>query len=489
MIDIEKLKNYGSFLRLLYVEDDEDLHESVLRYLQKIFKEVDAAYNGQDGLLKYQSTKYDIVLSDIKMPKLDGLKMIEAIKKINPDQEIIILSAYTEPNYFLEAIHLDVSDYIIKPIDYEQMNTVLYKVAERVQVFKENFEYHQELEKQVIEQTKLLTDNYEQTLTAMVEMIENRDSYTGGHSERVATYCKTIAQEMKLSQEECDLVFRAGMLHDIGKVTTPDTILLKPGKLSTKEYSLIQSHVTASYQLLSKIPMYSNIAEIILSHHEKYDGSGYPNGLKGDEISLLSRIMIISDAFDAMTTNRIYKGRKTIEEAIKEIEKFSAIQFDPDVVPYACKALSKVKIVNVSQLPKNVLEQERFSYFFRDSLTDTFNHKYLDIYMRECIDKTHCSSAIYYLKNFTHYNNKFGWNAGNELLILFAEYLRENYPDAMIFRIHGDDFIIISEKPIVDNLDHCIQPSFMLDTDVTISCNKFQKASDIIEAITYTKGM
>ena len=488
MTDIEELKNYCLYLHILYVEDDIELHESVLRYLEKIFKKVDNAYNGEEGLVKYQASEYDIVLTDIKMPKLDGIKMTDAIKKINPDQEIIILSAYTESDYFLEAIHLNISDYILKQIDYEQMNRVLLKVAKRVQVLKENIKYHQNLEKEVMEKTKLLTDNYEKTLTAMVEMIENRDSYTGGHSERVANYCKLIAEEMKLSQKECELIFRAGMLHDIGKVTTPDTLLLKPGKLSEKEFSLIKSHVTASYQLLSQIPMYVEIAEIILSHHEKYDGSGYPNGLKADEIPLLSRIMIIADAFDAMTTNRIYKGRKTVEEAIKEIEKCSGTQFDPAIVPYTSKALSKVSIDDVSQLPKNTLEQERFSYFFRDVLTDTYNHEYLNMYIRECIDKAHCRSAMYCLKNFTQYNKKFGWKAGDELLKLFAQYLQKNYPDAMIFRVHGDDFILICEKPDIDHSEGCVQPSFLHDTGVTVSCNYFQNVSDIIADITYTKG-
>jgi putative nucleotidyltransferase with HDIG domain len=488
MIDVIKLKNICYSLRVLYVEDDEELHKAVLTYLKKLFKDVDAAYNGQDGLIKYKSNEYDLVLADIKMPKLDGLKMTKAIKKIKPDQEVVILSAHTEQDYFLKAIHLGVSDYILKPIDHKQMNTVLYKVANRVCIFKENLEYHQNLEKLVAEKTKSLTDNYEQTLTAMVQMIENRDSYTGGHSKRVANYCKAIAQEMKLSEQECNLVFRAGMLHDIGKVTTPDSILLKPKKLSNREFLIIQSHVTASYQLLSKIPMYSEIAEIILSHHEHCDGSGYPNGLKSNEISILSHIMIIADAFDAMTTSRIYKGRQTVEDAVKEIKSLSGIQFYSVVVPYACKSLSKITIGDHSQLPKNMIEQERFSYFYRDNMTDTFNYTYLNIFIRECHDLTKYSSVIYFMENLSHYNNKFGWMAGDKILKMFANYLRDNYPDALIFRIHGDDFIIIYEEPISDSLESNTQPSFLFDTDITISSNKFNSLNDIIENIEFLKG-
>lgn len=485
MIDILELKNLCQTLRVLYVEDDEALHESVLRYLQKLFKDVDDAYNGEDGLNKYKSGLHDIVLTDIKMPKLDGLRMTEEIKKINSNQEVIILSAHTEHGYFLDAIHLGVSDYILKPIDYDQMNTVLYKVANRLHIFKENQKYHESLEKLVIEKTKLLTDNYEQTLTAMVEMIEHRDSYTGGHSQRVADYCKAIAQKMKLSEDECDLIYRAGMLHDIGKIITPDTILLKPGKLSEREYLLIKFHVTASHELLSKIPMYSRIAEIVISHHERYDGGGYPNRLKGDEISLLSHIMIVADAFDAMTTNRIYKGRKTIEDAVKEIEELSGKQFSPVVVPYACKVLRKVTISNTSQLPKTMMDEERFSYFYRDNLTDTYNHEYLNVFLQQIVNAEGYNSAIYNLKNFSQYNNKHGWSAGNELLKKFSQNLRENYQDCMIFRIHGDDFIVITKELISKNNENCQKPSFLLNTDVDMSCKIFHNFSDMLADINF----
>lgn len=473
MTNIVELKTICNSLRLLYVEDDADLHFSVLKYLKKLFKDVDGAYNGEEGLHMYQSHAYDIVLTDIKMPKLDGLKMTEAIKKINPNQDIVILSAHTEQSYFLSAIHLGVSDYIIKPIDYEQMNAVLYKVTNKIKIFKEYLKYHEDLEKLVVEKTKLLADNYEHTLIAMVEMIEQRDSYTGGHSERVAGYSKAIAQEMGLPEDECELIYRAGMLHDIGKVTTPDTILLKPGKLSEREYVLIKEHVGASYELLSKIPMYSTIADVVLSHHEKYDGSGYPNGLKGDEIPLLSKIMIIADSFDAMTTNRIYKARKSIKDAVKEINDFSGIQFDPAIVPYASKALSRVTLQDTSQLPKNIMEEERFSYFYRDGLTDTYNYEYLEIFLQNLMDKSKYQSAVYYLKNFSQYNSRYGWNQGNDLLKQFAKYLRKKYPDAVIFRIYGDDFTLITEKQIVDSIEECSQPPFLSDTKVSLSCNIF----------------
>jgi len=210
-------------------------------------------------------------------------------------------------------------------------------------------------------------------------MIEGRDTYTGGHSQRVANYCRMIAEKMDCSPEECDLIYRAGILHDVGKITTPDAILLKPGKLSELEFKLIQEHVTESYRILLQIPMYKDMAEIIICHHERYDGQGYPNGVKSDEIPFLARIMIIADAFDAMTTNRIYKGRKDTLSAIEELKALSGKQFHPEVVESAVEVLSNIEAPEViNQLPTTEIEKERFSYFYRDQLTNAYNSDYLN---------------------------------------------------------------------------------------------------------------
>ncbi|MFC2074329.1 HD domain-containing phosphohydrolase [Campylobacterota bacterium] len=482
MNDIVFLKKYCNALSILYVEDDEALRASVLRYLQKLFQHIDTANDGEEGLEKYKSAQYDIVLTDIKMPKMDGLGMTKEIKAINPKQEIIILSAHTETDFFLNSIHMGVSDYIIKPIDYEQMNSVLYKIANNLHIHRENLRYQHSLHELVVEQTQEMADNYEQTLKAMVDMIEGRDSYTGGHSERVATYCKAIAKEMGRSEEECQLIYRAGMLHDVGKVTTPDTILLKPGQLSDREYGLIQHHVTASHQLLSKIPMYHDLSNIIISHHERYDGSGYPKGLKGDEIPLLAHIMIIADAFDAMTTSRIYKGRKTQEDAISEIIALSGKQFHPDIIPFASKALSKATIAdNITQLPKNTMEKERFAYFFRDHVSDAYNKEYLELYLQQVPEEYNV--CVCFLKHFSQYNTKAGWDAGDALLKEFARHLQETYPDAMVFRIHGDDFVLISESTVFDQCDSYNQAAFLKDTGVTLSHHSLSSKDDIMEQI------
>lgn len=482
MNDLVLLKKYCNSLSILYVEDDEALRQSVLRYLQKFFQHIDTANDGEQGLEKYRSNQFDIVLTDIKMPKMDGLEMTKAIRAINPKQEIVVLSAHTEADFFLSSIHLGVSAYILKPIDYEQMNSVLYKIANNIHIRKENLKYQHSLHETVLEQTQELSDNYEQTLKAMVEMIEGRDSYTGGHSERVATYCKAIAKEMELPDEDCELIYRAGMLHDVGKVTTPDTILLKPGKLTDREYDLIQHHVTASYLLLSQIPMYKKISNIVISHHEHYDGSGYPKGIKADEIPLLGQIMIIADAFDAMTTSRIYKGRKSQADAISEIKALSGKQFDPAVVPFASKALSKISIPeNITQLPKNTMEKERFAYFFRDHITDAYNKEYLELYLQQEPEKF--NACVCFLKHFSQYNTQAGWDAGDALLKALVQYLQNTYPDAMIFRIHGDDFVLISKESALDQCNSDNQATFLKDTGVSLSHHMLSSQDDVMSQI------
>jgi len=346
MIDVKILKSKASGLTVLYVEDEELVRESVSNYLHKIFASVDVAKDGEDGFKKYQEKHYDIVVTDIQMPKISGLVMSEQMRDIHPEQEILIISAFTNTECLMDAIKLGISGYIIKPVSYDQMNAALYQSVNKVMLFKENMTYKQNLEKMVQERSNAILnlqqeryENYEKTLESFVSMVDERDTYTGGHSQRVATYCRLIAKEMGYSDSECDMIYKAGILHDIGKISTPDSVLLKPSKLTDLEYKLVVEHVTIGYNLLSNIPMYKDIAEIILCHHERHDGKGYPKGIQGDEIPVFGRIIKVADSFDAMTTSRIYKARVSLSQAMKELKDCSGTQFHPEVVESAIKAL------------------------------------------------------------------------------------------------------------------------------------------------------
>ena len=296
------------------------------------------------------------------------------------------------------------------------------------------------------------TKNYEEVILALVDIIEQRDTYTAGHSKRVAHYCELIAHGMGLSENLIQKIKKAAMLHDIGKVQTPDTILLKPARLSRLEYTLIKEHVTISDAILKKLSMYKDLAEIVKYHHERHDGKGYPYGKQGDDIPLLSRIMIVADAFDAMTTNRIYKPRLCIDEAIKELQRNSATQFDPEVVTVAANVLKDVEIPDTGdQLPHTDIEKERFSYFFKDPLTQSYNIDYLNTILNKD-DLQDSFAYVIMLRNFSKYNSSYGWDEGDRYLISFTHYISQLHPDGLLFRIEGDDFILIADKIDIEDV-------------------------------------
>lgn len=458
-MDLKKLKQLAVNFSVLYVEDDEGIAINFTHYLKKLFTHVDYCVNGQEGLACYEKYRHDIVITDITMPMMDGLTMARNIKAINSEQNILITSAYSEPEKFIESIKIGVEGYILKPIDYNKLNETLYKIVRQIKTFREHALYEDNLEKLVeekIEENRALSvekiDNYEKTLLALVEMIDSRDRYTGRHSIRVAEYTKLIAHELNYSQRECDELYRAGILHDLGKIAIPDSLLLKPGKFTGSEYSLIKEHVRIGTHLLEQIPMFKEISTVIECHHERLDGSGYPNGLKGDEISTKGNIMAVADSFDAMTTNRIYKGRKSVKEALEELVSLSDIHFKKEVVDAAIKVLSNITIdTSITQRPTTKLEQERFSYFYKDILTQTFNENYLDFVLAQNKqDKAFSSIFVIFMDNFGKYNQLHSWSEGNKLLQKIAEKLIELFPEDRLFRIHGDDFVLIRQVETLD---------------------------------------
>ncbi len=292
------------------------------------------------------------------------------------------------------------------------------------------------------------TENYEETILSFANMIDHRDTYTAGHTLRVAHYCKLIAGEMGFTDGRISILQKAAILHDIGKVATPDSVLLKPGKLSTLDYDLIKLHATTGYEMLSNVRMYQDLAIIIRHHHERYDGTGYPDRLKGKHIPPLSRVMSVADAFDAMTTNRIYKPRKAIPEALRELNALSGSQFDPEVVAAASKVLTDVQVPEaITQLPKTQMEQRRFSYFFSDKLTNLYNEDYLQIILQNNkeLHEYRCLHSLH-IKNLQLYNEQQGWEQGNKLMQELALELQARYPDTLLFRAYGQDFIVISRE-------------------------------------------
>jgi len=327
------------------------------------------------------------------------------------------------------------------------------------------------------------TANYEETIFSFVDMIEQRDTYTAGHTERVALYSEKIAREMGIERVQREKLYKAAILHDIGKIATPDSVLLKPGKLTSLDYDLIKLHAPAGYEMLSKIEMYYELAVIILHHHERQDGKGYPDNLKGDEIPLLSRIMSVGDAFDAMTTNRIYKAKKEIPEALAELQEFSGSQFNPEVVKAAVKVLADIEIsTSINQLPANNLEKKRFSYFFNDMLTGLHNEDYLKIILNNLDLNQYTCLHMLHLLNLQEYNRRHGWAKGNQFFKEFAVELQAAFPETLAFRAYGNDFAFISKVHI--EIDSEAFNTFQCIRDSEISVEVYH--IDLLAENTYT---
>jgi putative nucleotidyltransferase with HDIG domain len=285
-----------------------------------------------------------------------------------------------------------------------------------------------------------------EVIEMLTSLVEEKDTYTGGHSKRVAMYASKIAENMGLRESEQELLYHCGLLHDIGKILTPDTILLKPAKYTKKEFDFIKKHPLDSEHMVSFLTPFHKYKKFIRHHHERYDGRGYPDGLKAEEIPLYSRILTIADAFDAMTTNRIYKHKNTLSLAIDEIYKCSGTQFDPDIVPAAIEVFRSSQLISEdSQIPTTLLDEQRYAFYFKDKLTSFYSCKYLDYFLEENnhSKKFKCFYFIQ-LHNMQTYNKKNGWEAGNQLLIEIALRVRVFFHSSFIFRIYGDDFVVLN---------------------------------------------
>ena len=317
------------------------------------------------------------------------------------------------------------------------------------------------------------TADYEETILAFVNIIEQRETYMAGHTIRVAEYCALIAKEMGLAQKEIRRLKKAAILHDIGKVATPDSILLKPGKLSHSEYELIKQHPEVGAQMLERIVMYKDLAQIIRYHHSRYDGKGYPRTSHPDEIPMLSHIMSLADTFDAMTSSRIYKTKKSTEQALLEIKQQSGVQFHPKVVKAALMVLKSAHTSETAQLSSSKLEQRRMAYFFQDALTGMYNEDYLQTILN---DSKHNYRFINLLcmHNFSTYNQKHGWKKSNELLQDFAQLLESLYPDSLIIHFREDNFILLDTVNLDINISQLSTVPLFEEAEITLDVRHYK---------------
>ena len=325
--------------RILVVDDEEAIREVISTLLEAQGFCCATRANGRQGLDAFRKDNYDLVLSDIVMPEMDGLKLLAELRLDDPDVPVIMVTAMHDISIALEAIRAGAYDYVLKPFEKDQLYVSVRRALEHRRLVLENRIYQSDLEQLVAERTQQLSialqdleQSYDYTLEALGSALDAKDAETEGHCQRVTAFTITIARAMGVDKGLLRQIARGAFLHDIGKMGIPDHILRKPGPLNGEERAIMRTHCEIGYAVLERIPFLKEAAEIVLAHQEFYDGSGYPRGLKGEEIPLGARIFGVADTLDAMISDRPYRKALPISAAREEIKKYSGIQFDPRVV-------------------------------------------------------------------------------------------------------------------------------------------------------------
>src|SRR5882757_5934532 len=326
--------------RILVVDDEESVRGVIAAMLEHSGYSATLTESAEEAITRLQQDPdYDLVLSDIMMPGTDGLSLLDHVCTDHPGMPVVMLSAINDIHVVTNAFRRGAIDYLLKPFERAELESIVMRGVEHGRLRKQNAIYRQNLESIVSSRTGRLRStmqdlerSYDITLEAMGDALDLRDEETEGHSRRVTAYTIALAEAMGLEADELRVIARGAFLHDIGKIATPDSILLKPGKLSDEEMAIMKQHCERGYEMVRKIPFLRDAAEIVYAHQERFDGTGYPRGLKGEEIPLGARIFTIADSLDAMISDRPYRRALPMSHAREEIKRCSGRQFDPDVV-------------------------------------------------------------------------------------------------------------------------------------------------------------
>ena len=324
--------------RILIVDDEPEI-TSILNDLFAPMHECTTASSAEEAIDKLQVNTYDLVVSDITMPGMSGLELIPRVKSLAPNSVVVMVSGMQTVESAIDALRLGAFDYVMKPFDLRQVEAVVKRALEHQDLIVAKQRYEDHLEELVEQRTaeldnalNSLEDAYRSTLRALTAALETRDLETSGHSERVVTYSLRLGKEYGLDSSKMKALEFGSLLHDIGKIGVPDLILRKPAKLTDEEWVLMREHPVHGQQILRGIEFLSGAALVVGQHHEKWDGSGYPLGLKEEDIDICARIFSVADAFDAITSDRVYRKGKPYEAAAKELDEWAGKQFDPEVV-------------------------------------------------------------------------------------------------------------------------------------------------------------
>ena len=341
---------------VLFVDDEINILKAIQRLLRNEPMRVLTASRPQEAIDLLETTEAQVVVSDQRMPEMSGVDLLSMVRDRHSDVVRMMLTGYTEMNIAVEAINRgEIYRLITKPWNDDELKATLRQAFDHYDLKREikrlnqvtreqNFklqDMNKNLEAKVRERTKQLAEKnqelrtaYIQTITALAEAIDAKDAYTRGHSERVAVYASKVARRMGLGKDMIERTYFAGLLHDVGKIGIPDAIITKPDRLNAEEYEEIKKHPEIGAKILEPVEFLRNIVPCVRHHHEWFDGSdrGYPDRLMSDRIPLPSRVILVADTVEAMTSDRPYRNALPIETVVQELHKYSGSQFDPQCV-------------------------------------------------------------------------------------------------------------------------------------------------------------
>ena len=314
--------------KIMAIDDDAGILDSLKVVLQRQGYGLDCYTNPLEAIEVLKKENYDLLLLDFIMDPLHGDQVVEKIRKFDKNLYILLLTGHKDLAPPLETLKtLDIQGYCEKSDNFEQLLLLIQSGLKSV----DQMHIINNINKELNNKNDELEKAYLDTIAVLRQTVEAKDPYTRGHSDRVSAYSVLIGEKMGLSEKDIHTLKIGGLFHDIGKIGVPDSILLKESRLTDDEYSQIKNHPSIGSHILGDVPMFQDIIPIVLHHHERFDGKGYPSQLKGYDIPLFARIAAVADTFDAMTSKRSYRDSLPLDTVVAEIKRVSGTQFDPDI--------------------------------------------------------------------------------------------------------------------------------------------------------------
>jgi putative nucleotidyltransferase with HDIG domain len=349
--------NLAAPTRILIVDDDASVRDVISVLLQEEGYECRTASSAEAALDIAAAEAPPLVISDMKMPGRDGIWLLEAFRERYAETAVIMLTGYGDTEAAVDCLRRGAVDYLLKPPKLTDLIRAIERALAKRRIELARKRYQKKLERKVRDRTgelrtalRDIQGTYQTTLLALVRALDAREHETSDHSQRVVKYTEAIAERLSLRGPDLEEIGRGALLHDIGKIGVPDAVLLKPAKLTPEEWKEMRRHPDIGYDMIRSIEFLNTPAAIVLSHQERFDGRGYPRGLRGEEIHIGARIFAVADTLDAMTSDRPYRKGTTFENAVDEIDRCAGSQFDPEVV----RAFLDIGVKNLRRIKEDM---------------------------------------------------------------------------------------------------------------------------------------